>query len=103
MTSPRLAVSIERRRYILDGDPSGRGGGHRFGSARPGKSEFPADWTDDEIIATIEEVANDPASQRRASVGDIAVEATRRSVAIRVIIRRGIKWTGYPTDRPRNQ
>jgi len=45
----------ERRRHILDGDRTG--GGHRAGTGRPGRSEFPTDWSDKKIIHEISDVA----------------------------------------------
>ena len=60
-TGTRYTVSAERRIRIIDGDPDG-GGGHRAGTRRPGKTEFPASLTDDEIIEGIEAIANDPTS-----------------------------------------
>ena len=54
--APRVAddlvdlVSPSRRHHILDGEvrPNGTyGGGHRAGTGYPGKSEFPARWSDD--------------------------------------------------------
>jgi hypothetical protein len=57
MTQFRISASARVR--ILAGDI--KGGGHRFGTNR-GKSEFPQSWSDDDIIAAIKDVANDPAS-----------------------------------------
>lgn len=48
----------DRRVHILDGDE--RGGGHRHGSRRPGKTTFPASWSDDKIMAMITDVARNP-------------------------------------------
>jgi hypothetical protein len=59
----RVRVSEDRRRHILDGDANG--GGHRHGTGSPGKTEFPAAWDDNRVIAEIESVANDPRSKRR--------------------------------------
>ena len=52
-------LTPERRRHILDGDPGGRGGGHRHGAGR-GKSEFPASWDDDMIISRVMQTARAP-------------------------------------------
>jgi hypothetical protein len=54
-TSLRYSVSQQRRIHILDGDSTG--GGHRSGAGK-GKSEFPATWSDDQIVSAIEDVAN---------------------------------------------
>ena len=37
-----LVVTPERAKHILDGDS--HGGGHRHGTGKPGKTEFPASW-----------------------------------------------------------
>jgi hypothetical protein len=55
-----IKVSSTRRVHILDGDATG--GGHGPGRKIPGKSEFPQTLTDDEIIAGVESIANDPTS-----------------------------------------
>jgi hypothetical protein len=47
-----------RRTHILDGDKTG--GGHRHGTGRPAKTEFPADWSDDRIVDAILAVARHP-------------------------------------------
>jgi len=35
-----IAIATDRRTHILDGDETG--GGHRHGTGKPGKTEFPA-------------------------------------------------------------
>jgi hypothetical protein len=55
-----LHVSPERRMHILDGDADGGGGGHRHGVGKPGKTEFPANWDDEKVIATVLDVARKP-------------------------------------------
>jgi hypothetical protein len=105
--SPLLPGSLYRHRcdvaaqtHILDGDATG--GGHRAGSSRPGKTSFPVGWIDEQIIAHIEAVANDPASSRRVQGnGRIAIDGTRQGVEIRVIveplpINAGRIITGFP-------
>ena len=52
-------ISDARRTHILDGDRSG--GGHRWPGA-PGKSPFPREWSDDEIIGHIQDIIADPRS-----------------------------------------
>jgi hypothetical protein len=53
-----LRVSPDRRTHILYGDR--RGGGHSPRSRKKGKSKFPYWLSDDEIIAGIEAIVNDP-------------------------------------------
>ncbi|HYV44405.1 MAG TPA: EndoU domain-containing protein [Myxococcaceae bacterium] len=92
------------RDHILDGDGPGKGGGHRPGAGKPGKSEFPAGWTDAKIIHEISDVATDPGSSRTPGPGGrTIVEGTRDGVSIRVIIDADGKIiTGFPVNRPRN-
>jgi Pretoxin HINT domain/Bacterial EndoU nuclease len=93
------------RSHILDGEvrPNGTySGGHRPGTGYPGKSEFPAGWSDDQIIHNISDVATDPASVVTPKGGADFVTGTRSGVDIEVIIRNGQIKTGYPTNLPRN-
>ena len=99
----QATVSPERRVHILDGDA--RGGGHRPGTGIPHKSEFPRGWSDDRIIETIEDVANDPASARRVGAdGRTVVTGQRQGLEVRVVIERDGRSiiTGYPKNTPRN-
>jgi len=96
-------IDAARRTHILDGDATG--GGHRAGTGKPGKSEFPVNWTDDEVISRVEEVANDPHSSRRnGRLGRAVVSGTCHGVDIEVVIEaNGTQIvTGYPTNIRRN-
>ncbi len=53
-----LRTTPERTKHILDGDSWG--GGHRHGTGRPGKTEFPPGWDDDKIIRNVRDVARAP-------------------------------------------
>src|SRR5260370_14892503 len=53
-----LHVAPERAEHILDGDRWG--GGHRHGTGRPGKTEFPSGWDDEKIIGHVLGVARAP-------------------------------------------
>ena len=92
----------QRRKHILDGDATG--GGHRAGTGNPGKSEFPADWTDDRIMHEISDVATDPNAASRVSRGGRVVsEGTRDGITIRTVVDKdGEIITGYPTNVRRN-
>lgn len=48
-------IPEDRAKHILDGDDFG--GGHRAGTGVPGKTEFPMDWSDEDILEAIKEVA----------------------------------------------
>lgn len=93
------------RKHILEGDK--RGGGHRAGTGKPGKSEFPASWSDDKIIYTISDVATDPSSKVASGrYGRTIVSGTREGINIEVVLESLAKGggivTGYPTHMPRN-
>jgi hypothetical protein len=93
------------RTHILDGDATG--GGHRYGTGISGKSEFPASWSDGDILHHISDVASDPASIRTPSWGGrTVVQGTRMGVDIKVILdnpaNNGRIVTGFPTNMPRN-
>ncbi|MCG7539172.1 hypothetical protein EXT48_18900 [Pseudoalteromonas sp. CO348] len=93
--------------HILDGDKNG--GGHGPGRGKPGKSEFPSSWTDDEVMDAISDVATDPESTvTPAREGRSKVRGKRRGIKIEVITgneqENGKIITGYPNDKkiPRN-
>lgn len=95
---PREAGLCDKRRtYVLDGDR--KGGGHGPGRSAPGRSRFPADWSDEQAIDTTLYVANDPASNRRLGrKGRMIVRGTRGGVDIEVVIdlTGGSIITAYP-------
>jgi Bacterial EndoU nuclease len=95
-------ITPDRAKHILDGDDTG--GGHRAGTGKPGKSEFPADWSDDKILTEISDVATDPKSKRVPSWGGREiVTGTRDGIDIKVIVKDGNRIiTGYPTNVPQN-
>jgi len=95
-----LQVSIDRRIHILDGD--GTGGGHRAGTGKAGKSEFPSTWSDDKTIKNLESVANDPKSIRTAGRnGRTIIRGQRDGIDLEVIVgKKDEIITGYPTNLP---
>ncbi len=100
-------ASPARTSHILDGEvcPNGTfGGGHRAGTGFPGKSEFPATWSDAQVMHNISDVATDPSLAWRAGAkpGDFWVNGTRDGIDIEVLIRNDEIWTGYPTNVARN-
>lgn len=102
-----VTISDERAKHILEGDGPGKpGGGHRPGTGKPGKSEFPSGWSDEKIIDSVVGVANDSSSSRgpRQGNGNVPVRGTRDGVDIEVIVNPGNNTivTGYPTNVSRN-
>ena len=92
-----IRVTPERRTHILDGDAFG--GGHRHGTGKPGKTEFPASWSDEKILDKILDVVQHPDpppvyqdwNERWLCVG------ARDSVEVSVIVLcSGEVWTAWP-------
>lgn len=50
-----IRLTDDRRGHILDGDATG--GGHRYGTGRAGKTEFPERWDDPTAIRYMLDVA----------------------------------------------
>jgi hypothetical protein len=99
-----MRVSPERTTHILDGDEKGSGGGHRHGTGRPGKTEFPASWDDEKIVANVLDVARRPdlPPKHQERNDRWVVRGTRDDVEVVVVIERdGRIWTSWPTpDSP---
>ena len=109
-------ITSERTTHILDGDPDGTGG-HRSGTGRPGKTEFPEGWNDEVVLDNITKVVKDPNSQWTQQTGAAGrqftragdpviwkVEGTVDNIDIRVIVEpagQGVV-TGFPTNTPPN-
>jgi Bacterial EndoU nuclease len=90
-----LRITADRAAHILDGDTAG--GGHRHGTGRPGKTEFPADWDDARIMGNIAAVARGPESVRQQVNGRWKARGERDQVGITVIINPdGAIWTAWP-------
>lgn len=99
-------ISPKRITHILDGDATG--GGHGAGRGIPGKSEFPARWSDRQTIKYISDIIKNPNSQWIKQPGRPPnrwrIEGTREGVNIRIIVEpqgQGV-ITAFPTNRPRN-
>jgi hypothetical protein len=91
----RLRIPPARAAHILEGDATG--GGHRYGTGTPGKTEFPEGWDDDKITESILSVARSPDSATLQRNGRWKVEGAHDGVALSVIINvDGRIWTAYP-------
>ncbi len=97
-------LDSKAERHILDGDETG--GGHRFGTGRAGKSEFPETWSDAKIKFEILDIATDPVTlwSKPDARGYVSGEAEREGIIIRVIYdsRKSRIVTAYPTNLPKN-
>ena len=94
-----ICIAPERAAHILDGDSTGNGGGHRHGTGKPGKTEFPAGWNDEKVIDTVLDVARQPGQPpvRQEWNGRWVVRGTRDDVQIAVVIAGdGRIWTAWP-------
>jgi hypothetical protein len=102
-------ASPERRTHIPDGDATG--GGHRWPGMSPEKSPFPADWTDNQIMNAISDIATNPSLIARNVTGQQGSLFTKsgnparhelvgvsNGVMIRVIVEP--KGEGIITARP---
>lgn len=95
-----VSIPEDRARHILDGE--GRSGGHRYGTGTPGKTEFPASWSDDDILEAIRQVAGTGTVDRPAHRGgDLVVVGEVNGVTIEVVVQpNGEVRTGYPLSGP---
>ena len=95
-----VSILEDRARHILDGE--GRSGGHRYGTGTPGKTEFPASWSDDDILEAIRQVAGTGTVDRPAHRdGDLVVVGEVNGVTIEVVVQpNGEVRTGYPLSGP---
>lgn len=94
-----ITLPQDRRHHILDGDGPGKpGGGHRYGTGRPGKTEFPAHWDDDKILSTVEDVARRPERVAWQNFNNRwRVTGQREGVEITGVVRSdGRIWTAWP-------
>lgn len=97
------ALTQQSITHILYGDA--RGGGHKFGSGKPCKSEFPENWSDEKIIETITAIAaNDNINWREEDNGYFVTESLQDNVRIRVVLNddKTRIITAYPTNVKRN-
>ena len=96
-------ISPQRRVHILYGDATG--GGHKFGTGKPCKSEFPQHWDDKTIIKEVELIAaNDNLDWERQRNGYHVAEQKVDTVEVRVVKDRDNAQviTAYPVNMPRN-
>jgi hypothetical protein len=92
-----VRVTPERATHILDGDATG--GGHRHGTGKPGKTEFPASWGDAKIIDTVVDVARRPDSTPGHQEWNDrwVARGTRDDVGIVAVMERdGRVWSAWP-------
>jgi hypothetical protein len=93
-----IRLRPERARHILDGDSWG--GGHRHGTGRPGKAEFPASWDDERTIDHIMDVARHPDTRPVWQPNHRwRLRGERDAVAVTVIVKPdGGIWAAWPEE-----
>ena len=93
-----LRLPPDRAAHILDGDRWG--GGHRHGTGRPGKTEFPPDWDDERVIGHIADVARFPDERPVLQANQRwRVRGERDGVEITVIVHPDARiWAGWPEE-----
>jgi hypothetical protein len=93
-----LFLPPERAAHILDGDQWG--GGHRHGTGRPEKTEFPADWDDERIIGQIVDVARFPDARPVLQANHRwRAQGGRDGVALTVVVHPdGRIWSAWPEE-----
>jgi len=92
-----IRITPERMVHILDGDSTG--GGHRHGTGKPGKTEFPAGWNDEKITNALLDVARRPDQQPGHQKWNDrwVARGTRDDVEVVVVISGdGRIWSGWP-------
>jgi hypothetical protein len=96
-TEGDIRVTEDRARHILDGDPDSDGGGHRYGTGRAGKTEFPQGWPDDVIISVAEDVGRQPDHVEWQPNGRWRVTGDHDGVRVyAVVLPDGRMWTAWP-------
>jgi hypothetical protein len=96
-----LRVTEDREKHILDGDDYG--GGHRSGTGKPGKSEFPASWSDEKILSSLLDVASRPDQppEHQIRKDRWLAQGTREDVVVVALVAGdGQLWSGWPESGP---
>lgn len=99
----KVIISNQRKVHILYGDKTG--GGHLHGLGKPCKSEFPADWDEEEILETIKDIAaNDNLPWEQQDNGYYVAESYEGQTRVRVVLgpQKQKIITAYPTNVQRN-
>lgn len=93
-----IQLSADRDRHVLEGDGEGKpGGGHRYGTNKPGKTEFPETWSDEKIRQTVVDVSRNPDSVLRERTDRWLVTGDRDGVRVSaVVLTDGQIWTAWP-------
>jgi len=93
-------MPADRTQHALGGDgPQKPGGGHRHGTGKPDKTEFPKDWSDETIVSFVEDVSRRPDEVLWQDNKRWRVRGERDGVNINaVILPDGRIWTAWPDE-----
>jgi hypothetical protein len=94
-----IRITPERTVHVLDGDKTG--GGHRHGTGKPGKTEFPASWDDEKIVDNLLDVGRKPDKPpvRQDRNDTWLCSGTRANVEVSVVVARsGEVVTSWPEE-----
>ncbi|WP_425498874.1 EndoU domain-containing protein [Natronoglycomyces albus] len=71
------------------------------GTGRPGKTEFPASWDEEDIAQALRAVATSPAVTHERPRGNWFADGQHRGVTIRAVVRsNGSIEAGWPLEGP---
>jgi len=94
-----IRITPERTVHVLDGDATG--GGHRHGTGKPGKTEFPASWDDEKIVDNVLDVGRKPDKPpvRQDRKDTWLCSGTRANVEVSVVVAHsGEVVTSWPEE-----
>ncbi|SDD14292.1 EndoU domain-containing protein [Glycomyces harbinensis] len=89
--------------HVVNGDDDNpEKGGHAFGTGRPGKSEFPEGWDDEDISEALAAVAERPSKVNPDLTGrNFIAEGIHRGVTVQAVVRPdGSIEAGWPVKGP---
>jgi hypothetical protein len=90
-----------RDKHILDGDGPKKGGGHRHGTGKPDKTEFPQIWDDKHVLRNVVDVARRPDAppEYQNFNGRWLLYGTREDVKVwAIVLRNGEIWSAWPEE-----
>jgi Bacterial EndoU nuclease len=90
-----------RDKHILDGDGPTKGGGHRHGTGKPDKTEFPQIWDDKHVLRNVVDVARRPDAppEHQNFNGRWLLYGTREDVKVwAIVLRDGEIWSAWPEE-----
>lgn len=90
-----------RDKHILDGDGPDKGGGHRHGTGKPDKTEFPQIWEDKHVLRNVVDVARNPDAppEYQNFNSRWLLHGFREDVKVwAIVLKDGEIWTAWPEE-----